>query len=179
LGDLPVGVLSVRGGQWTFRYADEFRAQQKLRPLPIFPDVNKVYESNELWSFFRMRVPSLKQPSVRRIVDEQNIDSKDEVKLLKRFGRRTISNPFELVPESVPSETITTGWRRIPETRRKVDSSREGTLEGLSLGSYRRARTRNVILTAAGALNDFSRLRDSEAIGNGALAKPVPPTPVL
>jgi HipA-like protein len=109
LGDLPVGVLSVRGGQWTFRYADEFRAQQKLRPLPIFPDVNKVYESNELWSFFRMRVPSLKQPSVRRIVDEQNIDSKDEVKLLKRFGRRTISNPFELVPESVPSETITTG----------------------------------------------------------------------
>jgi HipA-like protein len=109
LGDLPVGVLSVRGGQWTFRYADEFRAQQKLRPLPIFPVVNKVYESNELWSFFRMRVPSLKQPSVRRIVDEQNIDSKDEVKLLKRFGRRTISNPFELVPESVPSETITTG----------------------------------------------------------------------
>ena len=94
-------------GHFVMRH--EFRAQQKLRPLPIFPDVDKVYESKELWSFFRMRVPSLKQPSIRRIVDEQNIDSKDQVKLLKHFGRRTISNPFELVPESAPSEAITTG----------------------------------------------------------------------
>jgi HipA-like protein len=97
LGTLPVGVLSIERGEWTFSYAPEFSARIDMRPLPIFPDVNKVYHSHELWSFFRMRVPSLKQPSIRKIVDQEGIDSNDQVQLLKRFGRRTISNPFELI----------------------------------------------------------------------------------
>jgi HipA-like protein len=97
LGSLLVGVLSVADGHWTFRYADEFRRRPDLRPLPIFPELDKVYESEELWQFFRMRVPSLKQPSVREIVRREGLDSHDQIQLLRRFGRRTISNPFELV----------------------------------------------------------------------------------
>jgi HipA-like protein len=107
LGDLPVGILSVDGGRWTFRYADEFRARTDMRPLPIFPDVRQVYQSDELWSFFRMRVPSLKQPSVREIVDKEGIDSSDQVQLLRRFGRRTVSNPFELIEQESPSKAAT------------------------------------------------------------------------
>jgi HipA-like protein len=97
LGPLLVGVLSVADGHWTFRYSDEFRRRSDLRPLPIFPELDKVYESEELWQFFRMRVPSLKQPSVREIVKREGLDSHDQIQLLRRFGRRTISNPFELV----------------------------------------------------------------------------------
>jgi HipA-like protein len=102
-GNLTVGKLSVDNGVWTFQYSPAFCARNDMRPLPIFPDLNKVYKSDELWSFFRMRVPSLKQPAVRAIVDKEGIDSNDQIKLLKRFGRRTISNPFELVEDEAPS----------------------------------------------------------------------------
>jgi HipA-like protein len=102
-GNLIVGKLSVDEGVWTFRYSPAFRARADMRPLPMFPNVHEVYKSDGLWSFFRMRVPSLKQPAVRAIVDKEGIDSSDQIKLLKRFGRRTISNPFELVEDEAPS----------------------------------------------------------------------------
>ena len=33
----------------------------------------------------------------------EGIDSTDQIKLLKRFGRRTISDPFELLEDEAPS----------------------------------------------------------------------------
>jgi HipA-like protein len=96
-----IGILSIRGGKWSFRYTEEFRRDGRIKPLMIFPDKDKTYESKELWPFFSMRIPSLKQPSIRAVVDDEHIDEHDQVKLLRRFGRRTISNPFELIaPES-------------------------------------------------------------------------------
>lgn len=92
-----VGILAAKDGRWVFRYADDFRRKRDISPLMIFPDVDKVYESRDLWPFFRMRVPSLKQPSIRAIVVREHIDENDQVQLLRRFGRRTITNPFELV----------------------------------------------------------------------------------
>jgi len=48
-----------------------------------------------------MRVPSLKQPSIRAIVGRERIDEHNQVELLRRFGRRTISNPFELISADI------------------------------------------------------------------------------
>jgi len=67
----------------------------------IFPDVHKTYETSELWPFFKMRVPSLKQPSIRAIVGRERIDEHNQVELLRRFGRRTITNPFELISADI------------------------------------------------------------------------------
>ena len=103
-GRLPVVDLSVKDGVWMLRYTDEFRSQDKLRPLVEFPDVERTYRSEELWPFFSMRIPSLQQSSIRRIVDSEQIDETDEVKLLQRFGRRSITNPFELCDYSEPVE---------------------------------------------------------------------------
>ena len=97
---LLVGVLTVSNGHWTFHYSNEFRQQHRLRPIVEFPDVGKTYTSDELWPFFGMRIPSLKQTSIREIVDEENIDEADEAQLLRRFGKRTIANPFELVEQA-------------------------------------------------------------------------------
>ncbi len=97
--DLLVGVLSVSNGHWTFRYSDEFRQQSRLRPIIEFPDVSKTYTSEELWPFFGMRIPSLKQTAIREIVDDEEIDESDEAELLRRFGKRTIANPFELIEQ--------------------------------------------------------------------------------
>jgi HipA-like protein len=94
---LPVGVLSVANGLWTFRYTDEFRKQKKVQPLVEFQDSSTTYKSRELWPFFAMRIPSLKRESVHEIVEKEAIDEKNEVELLRRFGKRTSANPFELV----------------------------------------------------------------------------------
>lgn len=95
-GQLPVVELSAENGLWTLRYTDEFRQQQNVRPLVEFPDVERTYVSAELWPFFAMRIPSLQQSNIRGIVDREHIDETDEVRLLQRFGRRSITNPFEL-----------------------------------------------------------------------------------
>lgn len=95
-GTLPIGSLTYEDGLWTFAYSDEFKKRLDLRPIVQFPDREKVYRSDELWPFFGMRIPSLKQPAVEKLVAEEHIDPSDRAELLKRFGRRTISNPYEL-----------------------------------------------------------------------------------
>jgi len=93
---LIIGELVLDKGIWKFSYADEFKQQTKIKPLPEFADINKVYESPELFPFFLHRIPSLSQPKVKRVVAQENLDKENEAALLKRFGRVSVSNPFQL-----------------------------------------------------------------------------------
>ena len=95
-GDLLVGTLSVEDGVWKFEYSDQFKQSKFLRPIVEFPDLDKIYESKELWQFFASRIPSPEQPEVGEILRREHISEDDSVSLLKRFGTRTISNPFQL-----------------------------------------------------------------------------------
>jgi HipA-like protein len=95
--DMLVGNLRAEDGWWNFSYSDEFRQSDSLRPLIEFPDVAKTYRSRRLWPFFLMRIPSMKQAAIQDVVEHEAIDVDDEIQLLKRFGKRTVSNPFELV----------------------------------------------------------------------------------
>ncbi len=94
--ELLIGTLSVQNGKWRFEYSDDFRRADTLRPLVEFPDVNKVYEKDDLWQFFAMRIPSTQQEEIEEILEREQIDEDDAVRLLQRFGKRTIANPFEL-----------------------------------------------------------------------------------
>ena len=94
--DLLIGTLSVQDGRWLFEYSDDFRRNEVLRPIVEFPDVNRTYESGELWQFFASRIPSPEQAEVEEILKREQIEEDDAVSLLRRFGRRTVSNPFEL-----------------------------------------------------------------------------------
>ena len=97
LDDFKVGELTFKNDKWSFQYSEEFKTTSNNLNLIIgFPDVNKVYLSQELWPFFKIRIPGLKQPMVREILIKENIEDNNQVKLLKRFGKRTISNPYEL-----------------------------------------------------------------------------------
>jgi HipA-like protein len=93
---LIIGYLSLRNGKWVFAYSDEFRKQNRLMPMIDFPDVNKIYESEELWPFFTSRIPSPSQPEIQAAIRQNNIDADNEVSLLEFFGRRTITNPYLL-----------------------------------------------------------------------------------
>ena len=94
--DLLVGTLSVHDGIWTFEYSEDFRQSDILRPIVEFPDINKIYQSEELWQFFTSRIPSPEQAEVEEILRREHIEEDDAVTLLKRFGRRTVANPFHL-----------------------------------------------------------------------------------
>ncbi|GAB1449398.1 MAG: HipA N-terminal domain-containing protein [Bacteroidia bacterium] len=95
-GALPIGYLKVADGKWTFTYSEDFRSQDSIDVLTDFPDKNRVYQSDNLWPFFAHRIPGLGQPQIRSIMEKENINENNEVDLLKRFGRKTIANPFEL-----------------------------------------------------------------------------------
>jgi len=103
-----VGTLELENGKWSFSYSTFFKkgfhksksGEQKRASLPGplfgFPDVEKNYESEILWPFFAGRIPGLKQPDVQAIIEREQIDKNDLAALLERFGKKTISNPFEL-----------------------------------------------------------------------------------
>lgn len=106
--ELHLGTLEFNEGIWSFEYSLIYRQLLKkmiesgntqnamVLPLFAFPDVDKKYESSNLWPFFTARIPGLKQPEVQNIMTSDNIKSTDLVRLLKRFGQKTIINPFEL-----------------------------------------------------------------------------------
>lgn len=96
--NLQLGTLNCENGKWIFKYTDEFKKRSsEYNRIIGFPDLNKTYRSEYLWPFFRVRIPGLKQPAVREILQKEHIDGTNEVELLKRFGRKTIANPYELV----------------------------------------------------------------------------------
>lgn len=94
---LVIGQLTLKEGVWTFWYSEEFKNQNKVQPLSNFPNKDKVYSSEQLYPFFLLRIPSLKQPKIQKIVQTENIDEHNEALLLKRFGEYSISNPFRLL----------------------------------------------------------------------------------
>jgi HipA-like protein len=97
--DLDLGILQCENGEWLFHYTDEFKQHQDEYSRIIgFSDLNKEYKSHSLWPFFSIRIPGLKQPAIREILKEENIDEQNEAALLRRFGRKTIANPYELLP---------------------------------------------------------------------------------
>ncbi len=95
-GEIVIGTLEFSNNFWIFKYSEAFKQQQKYRKLVGFSDLDKVYKREVLWPFFKIRIPGLKQPLIKKILEEEAINKSDEVSLLKRFGRRSISNPYLL-----------------------------------------------------------------------------------
>lgn len=96
---IVIGTLNAVKGKWIFKYSDEFKKlTEKYNPIIGFPDLDKTYESEELWPFFLIRIPGLNQPAVQEILEVEEIDKQNEVALLKRFGYKSISNPYKLIP---------------------------------------------------------------------------------
>ena len=93
LGKLLVGTLLYSAGVWYFSYSNEFKLQNRILPLANFPSKDKEYSTRDLWPFFASRIPSNAQLQI-----EKDKPKEDAVTLLRRFGRRTVANPFELSP---------------------------------------------------------------------------------
>jgi len=96
-GKQLIGILSYENNQWTFKYSDEFRANQVINPIIDFPDPDRIYTNEQLWPFFASRIPSLNQSFQFKKIDKAKIRQDDSVGLLRLFGNETITNPFRLL----------------------------------------------------------------------------------
>jgi HipA-like protein len=93
---LVIGYLSVDQGKWTFEYTEDFKKQGEILPLSNFPNKGIVYSSEELWPFFASRIPSAAQLEQKAHIPFSEIQERNEVNLLRKYGQRTITNPFVL-----------------------------------------------------------------------------------
>jgi len=97
-----IGTLEFSDSQWVFYYSDWFKNQDNIQPFANFPDKNRKYVSDDLPPFFESRLPGVTQPQVEAFLkaheQEQINEGETKVALLKKFGRLTITNPFELQP---------------------------------------------------------------------------------
>ncbi len=96
LEDKLIGTLEYKNNKWIFKYSDEYKEKQFMLPLLNFPDVDKIYEFENLMPFFATRIPNLNQPYHQKKIDKYNGDRNNLVSLLKIFGKKSINNPFEL-----------------------------------------------------------------------------------
>ena len=94
--DLTIGHLNHSDSKWVFIYSDEFKQQDKIDKLVDFPEKDQVYTGAYLWPFFSHRIPGLGQPQIQEIIKRENLNPTNEIDLLRRFGRKSITNPFEL-----------------------------------------------------------------------------------
>lgn len=96
--EVPILRLGLVGGVWELAYTEQFKNQSRLLPIVCFPEVGKVYRSDKLWPFFSVRIPSIARPEVQRTVREEHLDYDDVAAMLRRFGRKSVADPFELRP---------------------------------------------------------------------------------
>ena len=89
--DIKIGTLLFVEDFWQFEYSDEFKSQNIIIPLVNFPQKDKIYRSTALWPFFASRIPSNAQLMATK-KDQDN----DLVRMLKEYGGRSVTNPFEL-----------------------------------------------------------------------------------
>lgn len=96
-GDQQVAELEKREGRYFFRYLDAFR-ELRLSPIPGFPDVyrREPYESRQLFSFFRERIPDRTRPEIQELMRKRGVPEDDELRLLAELSRRSVTDPFEL-----------------------------------------------------------------------------------
>lgn len=97
LENQPVAYLNFENDHWSFKYSENFKETSGIKPLANFPDINKEYKSETLWPFFVARIPSLSRKRVKQAAEEKGIKDNDMISLLTQFGRKTITNPFELI----------------------------------------------------------------------------------
>ena len=88
-----IGELS-KNGKYEFKYDLKGVEQAKkmgFSLLVAFPDIDKVYESQELFPVFSSRLPDKRRPDIRKVLQRYNLDCYDQFELLRNsMGRLPI-----------------------------------------------------------------------------------------
>jgi HipA-like protein len=85
----------VPQGNYFFEYLPEFK-KLNLASLPGFPDLDRAYESQELFPFFQERIPDTRRPEIREWIRQQGLSEEDKLSLLGALGRNAVTDSYEL-----------------------------------------------------------------------------------
>jgi hypothetical protein len=59
-------------------------------------DRKEPYESRQLFSFFRERIPDGTRPEIQELMKKLGLEEEDDLRLLAELSRRSVTDPFEL-----------------------------------------------------------------------------------
>jgi HipA-like protein len=85
----------VPQGNYFFKYLTEFR-RLNLAPLPGFPDLDRIYEAQEIFPFFQERIPDTRRPEIREWIKQHGLSEDDKLSLLAALGRKAVTDSYEL-----------------------------------------------------------------------------------
>lgn len=100
-----VGKLT-KNSCYVFRYCDEVKnaIEDGFAPLLCFPDLNKQYEDEKLFSVFSSRLPDKKRKNINDILKKYGLEDYDEYALLKRSGARLPIDNLEFIDPILDGE---------------------------------------------------------------------------
>lgn len=108
----PIGRLDFDDVNYQFVYirgAQKARDEARFEPLVSFPDLQRIYESADLFPLFSNRVLSPSRPDYADYVQWLNVpqDQDDPITLLSRSGGRRTTDSLEVFPCPEPDENGT------------------------------------------------------------------------
>ncbi len=93
-----VGQLT-KNDQYEFEYCEEIKEAIKdgFVPLLCFPDLDKIYSDEKLFSIFSSRLPDKKRKDIQKILEKYGLKEYDEYLLLKRSGAKLPIDGLEFI----------------------------------------------------------------------------------
>lgn len=94
-----VGELS-KNGKYEFRYKlKEIKdaIENGFEPLIAFPDINVVYENNDIFPAFSSRLPDKRRKDLKEILAKYNLEKYDPFELLKKSGGKLPTDSLEFI----------------------------------------------------------------------------------
>lgn len=93
-----IGQLT-KNGQYEFQYGEEVHSAitDGFKPLLCFPDLDKVYKDDRLFTIFTSRLPDRKRKNIQAILDKYGLEEYDDYLLLKRSGARLPIDNLEFI----------------------------------------------------------------------------------
>ena len=96
-----IGELSYDNNIYKFIYLDSVKEamEEGFDYYPSFDDLDKVYESKELFSNIKIRLPNPKRPDYLEILNNFDLNcNSTEMEILEKTGGRLLTDTFEFVP---------------------------------------------------------------------------------
>lgn len=105
----PIGRLTYDGKEYEFIYTrgiEKAQAECGFQGLYSFPELNKVYTSNELFPLFSNRVMRRSRPDYKNYIEWLNIPQNEDepATILSRSGGQKATDSLEVFPCPTPDE---------------------------------------------------------------------------
>ena len=129
-----VGQLT-KNSRYEFRYCDEVENAVKdgFEPLLCFPDLNRQYEDEKLFSVFSSRLPDKKRKDMKDILKKYGLERYDEYTLLKRSGAKLPIDNLEFIDPILDAEKDLTRMFFIAGVRHYLNCEGDDCLKATEL----------------------------------------------